>query len=158
MKVVKFGGSSLADGEHFAQAIKIITTDPQRRVVVTSAPGKRTANDTKVTDLLIKYAQQVIAEQPFQKTVTQIIDRYTAIADYFNVPQAKLAPLAERLNELPNWHFPNNNYLLAAFKAHGERFNAQLMTIILQSWATKPALLPPNRSAFGSPGPPITPA
>ena len=41
MKVVKFGGSSLADGEGFAQAIKIITADPERRVIVTSAPGDR---------------------------------------------------------------------------------------------------------------------
>lgn len=154
MKVVKFGGSSLADGEHFAQAIKIITADPQRRVVVTSAPGKRTANDTKVTDLLIKYAQQVIAGQPFQETVTQIIDRYTAIADYFNVPQAKLAPLAERLNELPNWHFPNNNYLLAAFKAHGERLNAQLMTIILQQLGYEARFVTPEQVSLRVTGTP----
>ena len=124
MKVVKFGGSSLADGEHFAEAIKSITADPQRRVVVTSAPGKRTANDTKVTDLLIKYAQQVIAGQPFQETVTQIIGRYTAIADYFNVPRTKLAPLAERLHEMPTWHFPKNNYHLDAIKANGARIKA----------------------------------
>ena len=158
MKVVKFGGSSLADGEHFAQAIKIITADPQRRVVVTSAPGKRTANDTKVTDLLIKYAQQVIAGQPFQETVTQIIGRYTAIADYFNVPRTKLAPLAERLNELPNWHFPNNNYLLAAFKAHGERLNAQLMTIILQQLGYEARFVTPEQVGLRVTGTPITPA
>ncbi|MGN1279636.1 MAG: aspartate kinase, partial [Limosilactobacillus sp.] len=64
MKVVKFGGSSLADGEGFAQAIKIITADPERRVVVTSAPGKRTPDDVKVTDLLIEYAQRVIDQKP----------------------------------------------------------------------------------------------
>ena len=55
MKVVKFGGSSLANGEAFQNAINIITSDPQRRVIVTSAPGKRFADDIKVTDLLINF-------------------------------------------------------------------------------------------------------
>ncbi len=58
MKVVKFGGSSLADAAQFQKVIKIVQSDPDRRVVVTSAPGKRFAGDIKVTDLLIKYAKQ----------------------------------------------------------------------------------------------------
>lgn len=41
MKIVKFGGSSLATGESVAQAIQIILSDPQRQVMVVSAPGKR---------------------------------------------------------------------------------------------------------------------
>ena len=75
MKVVKFGGSSLANGEAFQNAINIITSDPQRRVIVTSAPGKRFADDIKVTDLLIKYAQAVIAGQNPQEIVEQILNR-----------------------------------------------------------------------------------
>ena len=83
MKVVKFGGSSLANGEAFQNAINIITSDPQRRVIVTSAPGKRFADDIKVTDLLIKYAQAVIAGQNPQEIVEQILNRYQEIAAYF---------------------------------------------------------------------------
>ena len=83
MKVVKFGGSSLANGEAFQNAINIITSDPQRRVIVTSAPGKRFADDIKVTDLLIKYAQTVIAGQNPQEIVEQILNRYQEIAAYF---------------------------------------------------------------------------
>ena len=79
MKVVKFGGSSLANGEAFQNAINIITSDPQRRVIVTSAPGKRFADDIKVTDLLIKYAQTVIAGQNPQEIVEQILNRYLTI-------------------------------------------------------------------------------
>ena len=52
MKVVKFGGSSLADAAHFKQVAKIIKADPARRFVVPSAPGKRFSADTKVTDML----------------------------------------------------------------------------------------------------------
>ena len=52
IKVVKFGGSSLASAEQFAKVGKIIQADKERRYVVPSAPGKRNAKDTKVTDML----------------------------------------------------------------------------------------------------------
>lgn len=154
MKVVKFGGSSLADGEHFAQAINIITADPQRRVVVTSAPGKRNANDIKVTDLLIRYAKQVMAKEDYKETVDQIISRYAAIADYFNVPSDKLSPLVDRLKELPSWQFPNDSYLMAAFKAHGERLNANLMAIILQQLGYEARFVTPKEAGIRVTGTP----
>ena len=47
VKVVKFGGSSLADAEHFKQVARIIKSDPSRRYVVPSAPGKRFKDDVK---------------------------------------------------------------------------------------------------------------
>ena len=40
MKVVKFGGTSLATGAAVKQALNIITADPARQIVVVSAPGK----------------------------------------------------------------------------------------------------------------------
>ena len=52
IKIVKFGGSSLADAEHFRQVASIIKADPERRYVVPSAPGKRFSGDEKVTDML----------------------------------------------------------------------------------------------------------
>lgn len=52
LKVLKFGGSSLADGEQFAKVKKIVESDPEREVVVVSAPGKRDSDDNKITDLL----------------------------------------------------------------------------------------------------------
>ena len=52
IKVVKFGGSSLASAEQFAKVGKIINADKERRYVVPSAPGKRNSKDTKVTDML----------------------------------------------------------------------------------------------------------
>lgn len=133
MKVVKFGGSSLADGASYEHAIKIITSDPERRVVVTSAPGKRNADDIKVTDLLIKYAHAIIKNDDQEAMVVRktILDRYQAIADYFDLPSGQMQPLVERLANLPNGNYPNNNYLLAAFKAHGERLNAELMSLVL---------------------------
>ncbi len=52
VKVCKFGGTSMADGNVIAGVKKIIESDKSRRYVVVSAPGKRYSGDTKVTDLL----------------------------------------------------------------------------------------------------------
>ena len=52
LKVVKFGGTSLADAVQFAKVKSIVESDDTRKVVVVSAPGKRTPDDYKVTDLL----------------------------------------------------------------------------------------------------------
>ena len=52
IKVVKFGGSSLASAEQFRKVRDILLADKKRRYVVPSAPGKRHKNDIKVTDML----------------------------------------------------------------------------------------------------------
>ena len=52
LKVVKFGGSSLASAEQFKKVADIIHADESRRYVVPSAPGKRFKEDVKVTDML----------------------------------------------------------------------------------------------------------
>ena len=58
---VKFGGTSLASASQIRKAAEIIQADPARRFVVASAPGKRTKDDIKVTDLLIALADAKIA-------------------------------------------------------------------------------------------------
>ena len=62
-KVVKFGGSSLADAEHFKRVADIIRTDPARRYVVPSAPGKRSKDDVKVTDMLYHCYEMIRAHE-----------------------------------------------------------------------------------------------
>ena len=52
VKVVKFGGSSLASAEQFQKVGDIIRADESRKYVVPSAPGKRFSDDIKVTDML----------------------------------------------------------------------------------------------------------
>ena len=52
LKVVKFGGSSMADAGQYRKIRDIILADPARRVVVVSAAGKRFSDDHKITDLL----------------------------------------------------------------------------------------------------------
>ena len=52
LKVVKFGGSSVASAEQFRKVKSVMEADPARRVAVISAAGKRTPDDHKMTDLL----------------------------------------------------------------------------------------------------------
>ncbi|MBQ9729260.1 MAG: aspartate kinase, partial [Clostridia bacterium] len=56
IKVCKFGGTSMADGNIILTAAKIVNADAERRYVVVSAPGKRFSGDIKVTDLLYECA------------------------------------------------------------------------------------------------------
>ncbi|MBO5203487.1 MAG: aspartate kinase [Clostridia bacterium] len=79
VKVVKFGGSSLADAEHFRQVASIIKADPARRYVVPSAPGKRHRDDTKVTDMLYRCYEMIRNNENIDEYYTQICDRYNGI-------------------------------------------------------------------------------
>lgn len=79
VKVIKFGGSSLADAEHFKKVAEIIQEDPARRYVVPSAPGKRFKEDTKVTDMLYGCFEKASRGENFDEDFDKIIERYEAI-------------------------------------------------------------------------------
>lgn len=78
-KVVKFGGSSLADAKQFKKVADIIHADPERVYVVPSAPGKRFSDDTKVTDLLYQCYERVLTGEDFAKAFAPIRERYNEI-------------------------------------------------------------------------------
>ena len=78
-KVVKFGGSSLADAAQFKKVAEIIHADESRVYVIPSAPGKRFSGDTKVTDLLYHMYEEAKEKKDFSKTLQTIKDRYDQI-------------------------------------------------------------------------------
>ena len=82
IKVVKFGGSSLADAEHFKKVAAIVKADPARRYVVPSAPGKRFSDDVKVTDMLYTCYQMIREKKSMQEVdayYKNITERYDSI-------------------------------------------------------------------------------
>ncbi|MBR5538968.1 MAG: aspartate kinase [Clostridia bacterium] len=79
VKVIKFGGSSLADANQFKKVAEIINADPARRYVVPSAPGKRFNGDTKVTDMLYSCFEKAMRGEEFDEEFDKIIDRYESI-------------------------------------------------------------------------------
>ena len=96
MKVTKFGGSSLANAFQIQKVCNILLADEDRRIMVVSAPGKRTKDDTKVTDLLIAVAKARIAGESYDKEVSAVLARYEEIADELNVEKV-LPDIEERL-------------------------------------------------------------
>ena len=79
MKVVKFGGSSLADANQFRRVASIVKADPARRYVVASAPGKRFSDDVKVTDMLYNCYEMVRNGKDIGEYYQQICERYNSI-------------------------------------------------------------------------------
>lgn len=80
-KVVKFGGSSLANAEQFKKVGDIIHADAERKFVVPSAPGKRFAEDTKVTDMLYECYDLATEGGNFKEQLKAIKERYQEIID-----------------------------------------------------------------------------
>lgn len=148
MKVIKFGGSSLATGVQFEKVIKIIDDDFERKVIVTSAPGKRFSGDIKVTDLLIEYAQAILSKKDYQPIVQEIMSRYQEIADHFKLADSVTSHLKTKLENLASTAFPDDEHLLAAFKAHGEYLNAILLTDVLNSQGIKAIFVNPKTAGI----------
>lgn len=79
LKTVKFGGSSLADARQFKKVADIIHADENRRYVVVSAPGKRSSDDVKITDLLYQCCRAAEQHQSFAEPLRAIRARYDEI-------------------------------------------------------------------------------
>ncbi len=84
-KVCKFGGSSLADAAQFRKVADIIKTEPSRRYVVASAPGKRCSDDTKVTDMLYRCYDLAAAGEDFEEQLSAIEARFAGIMEELGV-------------------------------------------------------------------------
>ncbi|NRF44923.1 aspartate kinase [Bacillus subtilis] len=127
MKVVKFGGSSLASGAQLDKVFHIVTSDPARKAVVVSAPGKRYAEDTKVTDLLIACAEQYLATGSAPELAEAVVERYALIANELQLGQSIIEKIRNDLFTLLEGDKSNPEQYLDAVKASGEDNNAKLI-------------------------------
>ena len=121
LKVLKFGGSSLADAEHFRQVAEIIKSDPTRRYIVASAPGKRTSTDTKVTDLLYKCYALAVNEEDVTKVFDEIKERYDSIINDLGI-DLDLTPTYEKIRQ-SLLHNTGRDYIAS----RGEYLNAMIL-------------------------------
>jgi aspartate kinase len=144
MKVSKFGGSSLADGRQLQRVFDIIQSDENRKVIVVSAPGKRFKDDTKVTDLLLSYAKATVEDTDATEIIETIKNRYHAIGDHFKLPAYELADIDEQIDHLSTKHYRSFDYLYAAFAAHGEYLNAQLVAKVFSHLGTPARFIDPQ--------------
>ena len=121
-KVVKFGGSSLADSEQFKKVGEIIKSDPSRVYVIPSAPGKRFSGDEKVTDLLYKMHYKASKDEDFGEELEKIRERYNEIIEGLGLEgfslEGEFAQIERRMHQSPD-----SNYAAS----RGEYLNGRIM-------------------------------
>jgi aspartate kinase len=127
MKVCKFGGSSLADAERVGRVCDIVAADPERRIVVVSAPGKRRSGDTKVTDLLIACAESRLAGNPAEKELQAVLDRYESIREELGLGGDVGKEISQALENLLKADTSVRARFIDALKAAGEDNCARLI-------------------------------
>ncbi|WP_353948682.1 aspartate kinase [Sporolactobacillus sp. Y61] len=127
MKVVKFGGSSLATGAQVEKVYHIVVSDPERRIVVVSAPGKRFADDMKVTDLLIRCAKSALEGGETEALLQAIVARYQSIADELHLPGDIIRKIEDDLLTRLHHDKSRPEAFMEAMKASGEDNNAKLV-------------------------------
>ena len=102
--VAKFGGTSLADASQIRKVREIVQADPRRRFVVVSAPGKRTKDDVKVTDLLLTCWILASQKLDYSQPLSLIRSRFDSIADELGVKRLvfQLDAIESELQKLTN--------------------------------------------------------
>ncbi|MBY4796917.1 aspartate kinase [Collinsella sp. AGMB00827] len=122
IKISKFGGSSVADAEHFRKIKSIIDSDPARRRVVVSACGRRGKGDSKVTDLLYLVNAHVEYRVSCDDLLEDIGSRYFDIADELGLSYPIREEFATFANQARSGMLPTE-----VLVSRGEYFTAQLM-------------------------------
>lgn len=132
MKVVKFGGSSCASAAQIKKICAILTSDRLRKVVVVSAPGKRTKNDVKVTDLLIQCAKSFLNRGDAELELELVVQRYTEIIKDLEMDLNFVEEIRTDLKSRIYSGIDNKEKFLDLLKAAGEDNCAKLVARYLR--------------------------
>lgn len=139
----KFGGTSLADAACIAQVRSILEANTDRRFIVPSAPGKRTPEDRKITDLL--YAWHSIAQQGLDPAEPRgiIRERFSGLARALGVKfdiEALLDEIeAELLQQLEDARAKDRVESADYMASRGEYLNGRLLAEVLDATFVDPA-------------------
>lgn len=144
MKVIKFGGSSLANATQLKKVLHIVESDAARKIVVVSAPGKRDVKDIKVTDQLIEFAGLVANEAPYDSVYTSILARYQEISDDLELDSSVMESIQKHFDKLLRTQFSSDELREDAFKASGEDNNAKLIAAYFVQSGLKARYLNPK--------------
>lgn len=139
IKVAKFGGSSLASAGQFSKVKNIIQAKEDREIIVVSAPGKRSKDDQKVTDLLEKYYEgkkraqdlevmiesfrkdQAVKSREAQEALAAVQDRFQEIVRDLDLEEGLKKDLDETFQDLDRTQ--SKDFVLS----RGEYLNAKIL-------------------------------
>ncbi|MDD4026160.1 MAG: aspartate kinase [Kiritimatiellae bacterium] len=148
MKVCKFGGSSLASAEQVAKIVGIVMDDPDRRVVVVSAPGKRGKDDVKVTDMLIACAEAALAGQDCERLLADVVERYAEIQRDLKLPAGITAEIEKDLRFRLAGDRSHRGGFMDSMKAAGEDNSAKLVAQAFQASGSKAIYMSPREAGM----------
>ena len=123
--VTKFGGSSVSSSTQFAKVKDIVLSDPNRRVVVTSALGKRDKSDTKITDLLYILHAHLKFSVPYEDIWKMLYDRFVGVQNELGIDYDIKKDLDSLHKEL------NKNISQDYLVSRGEYLTAKLLSSYL---------------------------
>ncbi len=148
MKVCKFGGSSLANAEQIRKVCDIVLSDPDRRIMVVSAPGKRSREDIKVTDLLIALANAKISGYDGTSELNAVVRRFADIADELELGNAIVDEIRIDLENRIAADAGNSLKFMDSLKAAGEDNCAKLVATYLLSIGKQAQYFNPKTSGM----------
>lgn len=148
MKVSKFGGTSLASAEQIKKVCNIVISDPGRRLVVVSAPGKRHKGDDKVTDLLIACAKAMLERGSAALELERVVARYSEISAELNLPVTVAEGVEADLKARLAADRSEPGRFMDSLKAAGEDNCARLVAAYLQSLGIKAAYVNPGEAGL----------
>lgn len=144
MKVAKFGGSSVSNASQIKKVLDIVNEDPERKIIIVSAPGKRHKDDIKTTDLLIRLYEKVLNNLNYQDKKKEIIQRYADILEELDMEKSLLTTIDETLENIIATLKEQPPRLYDALLSCGENFNAQLIARYNNSKGFKTTYLSPK--------------
>lgn len=127
MIVCKFGGTSVANAEQIKKVANIVKSNPDRKIVAVSAPGKRFGDDIKVTDLLIDLADAALNNVDVAKKLQIVVDRFKEITDELGLDDTICEIIKKDLQERVASDKSNKFLFIDNIKASGEDNNAKLI-------------------------------
>ncbi|MEL4024770.1 aspartate kinase [Lysinibacillus endophyticus] len=144
MIVCKFGGTSVASAEQIKKVANIVKSNPDRKIVAVSAPGKRYSEDIKVTDLLIELANSALNNGDVAGKLANVVNRYKDITDELDLDQTICDVIAKDLQERVNSDKSNKVLFIDNLKASGEDNNAKLIAAYFNSIGMKAKYVSPK--------------
>ncbi|WP_078428661.1 aspartate kinase [Alkalihalobacterium alkalinitrilicum] len=148
MRVAKFGGTSVANAEQIRKVAAIIGENEERKFVVVSAPGKREATDTKVTDLLIQLAEAVLEKRDVDNALRAVVGRYEEIALDLNLSRDIIETIKADLQQRVAFDSSHEGKFIDQMKASGEDNNAKLIAVYFQSIGIEAQYVNPNEAGL----------
>lgn len=127
MIVCKFGGTSVASAEQIKKVASIVKSNPERKIVAVSAPGKRSSDDIKVTDLLIDLANTVIDKGDVEAKIKAVVNRYRNIAEDLGLDNTISDIIEQDIRGRAAENWSDKDLFLDNMKASGEDNNAKLI-------------------------------